>query len=181
VQGSLGYLSGRFFSGQLIQCFGGTEVQGFSRASGHTGRLPSFLHTIHAKMAFLHPAVMTELGDAERTCHLARMTPDALVLVNHHNAVGRPFLYGAGGAGGFAGRYGAVQTAMGYASVQHLGELPFPDIKNHPPFHPRLNAVQTLTGNFTGMALDASLSFEIDSILFQHTGFPRIQSFRYDF
>jgi len=83
-------------------------------------------------------------------------------------------VYGTSGTSGFAGRRSAVQTGMGYTAVHYLGELPFPDIENHPPFDPRLNTVQTFAGNFTGVALHASLGFEIDSILFQHTGFPFI-------
>jgi hypothetical protein len=60
----------RFFGGLLIQFFDGSEVQGFGGAGGHAGRLPSLLHTIHAQMAFLHPAVMAELGNAEGASQL---------------------------------------------------------------------------------------------------------------
>ena len=167
-QGCRRQLLGGFLCRSFIQGFDGPEVQGFGRTGGYAGRFFSFLYPVHTQMAFLHAAVVAELRNAEWACQLAGVAADTFVLVDDHNAVGRPLVDGAGGAGHFAGRNGAVQAGMGNASVHHLGKLPFPDIENPSPSDTRFDVVQTLAGHLAGVALHATLGFKVDSILFLH-------------
>jgi hypothetical protein len=162
--------SGSFSSSQLSHFFHGPETESLCRAGGHTSRFFSFPDKLKARIALLHFPVASKTGHPERADPQTGVAPDAFLLVNDDNAVIRAFFDSASRAGGLASRVPTMHASQRNGPICDIGVLTLPDTDHASPPHPRIEMVQALAGQLTGMALNASVCIKIKSELFRfHT------------
>ena len=61
-----------------------------------------------------------------------------------------------------------MQTGHGNESPRHFREFTAPDFYHFPPAHIQFKVIDSLAGKFTGMAIDAPVGIEVESVLLAH-------------
>jgi hypothetical protein len=93
------------------------------------------------------------------------MTADTLVFMNNNDAVLSPLLNSVPWANRFTGRLAAMHACHGDGPIDHFRVLPLPQTDHAAPSYAEFEMMKALAGNFTGMALNASVGVEIESEL----------------
>ena len=97
-----------------------TELQTFSDAFGHAGRLQSLVDAVHTIIAFdRFTRFRIPLGRAPRTGGDAALTSHTECLIHKNDAVFRAFLHGTGGTRRHTPRIFTVKA--GYKNIGHPG------------------------------------------------------------
>ena len=144
-----------------------TEVKTFGDTLGHTGRLQSLIDPIHAKIAFDRLAGLgVPLGGSPGTGRNTGFAAYAKFIVYEDDAVGRPFLHGAGGTGCDAP--GILAVEAGHEHIGHARQIVYPagtDGYNLGQSRPDGQIVFCFAMGFAAVASDAALGILVYVIL----------------
>jgi hypothetical protein len=102
-----------------------SKMQTLGYTLGHTGRLQTLIHPIHAVIAFDDFAFFSiPLRGAPGAGSHAGFAPHTQIMIHKNDAVFCPFLHGPGGAGGHAP--GPVAMVAGHEHEIDFGEASYP-------------------------------------------------------
>jgi hypothetical protein len=93
------------------------------------------------------------------------MTADTLVFMNNNDAVLGSLLNSLSWANRFTSRLAAMHACHRHGPIDHFGVLPLPQTDHAAPSYAEFEMMKALAGNFTSMALNASVGIEIESEL----------------
>ena len=122
----------------------------------------------HAHVTLLHGSVFTIPGHIIRTGRFAGAATGAFVPVDDHDSVPGSLKDGSFRANGRTCRFCAMHAGKGDGLVNGIWKLSLPEIDHSSPAYSGFNAVPCLTGDFTGVALDAAVGINEEAVLFCH-------------
>jgi hypothetical protein len=153
---------------QSGQCYQRAKAQRFTRTGSYANRLFALRETVDAQIAFLHDAILAELGCTIRTGLGAGFTTVTFVSVDDHDAILCSLGDGPGWAGIRAARFAAVHARERDGAMDQVGIVSGPHSDDVAPGDSQFDVVVRLARQFTGMTLDATIYVEVESKLFSH-------------
>ena len=112
---------------------------------------------VDAQIAFLHNAILAELGHTKGTGLGAGVTTDTFVSIDDHDTILRSLGDGFGRARIHAARFATVHTRERDGSIDQVWLLADPHTDDLAPLDAQFDSVVCLARNFTGVTLDTAI------------------------